>query len=165
MNGLVPRPPASLTSAGAWVGLRHDGNVWWWSDASDFDYGSVNGGKAGDCLKLTSAGWEIEDCSTRLPFFCSELPAGGTFSLVLRNFLYIFFDIQTNVRMLARGMDSVTMLLVLVRVSRDGKAKTAATFTAPTSTTVPVMERAWGRINVVAELAGRHGTYNWYFFN
>ena len=66
--------------------------------------------------------------------------------------------------MLARSMDSVTVLRVLVRVSRDGKAKTAATFTAPTSTTVPVMEHAWGRINVVAELAGRHGTYNWYFY-
>ncbi|XP_065830968.1 uncharacterized protein [Oscarella lobularis] len=75
LNGLVPRSPASLTSAGAWVGLRHDGNVWSWSDGSDFDYGSANGGKAGECLKLTSAGWEIEDCSTRLPFLCSKLPA------------------------------------------------------------------------------------------
>ena len=70
---------------------------------------------------------------------------------------------QTNVQMLARGMDSVTGLLVLVRVSRDGMAKTATTFTATTSTTVPFMERAWGRINVVAELAGRHETYNLFF--
>ena len=44
--------------------------------------------------------------------------------------------------MLARNMDSVTVLRVLARVSRDGKAKTAATFTATTSMTVPVMERA-----------------------
>ena len=66
--------------------------------------------------------------------------------------------------MLARSMDSVTVLRVLVRVSRDGKAKTAATFTAPTSTTVPVMEHAWGQINVAVELAGRHETYNWYFY-
>ena len=162
MNSLVPRPPPSLTSAGAWVGLQHNGNVWSWSDGSDFDYGSVKGGKAGDCLKLTSAGWAIEDCSTRLPFFCSKLPA-GTLSLVLCQVFFCIFslDIQTNVQVLARSMDSVTVLRVLARVSRDGKAKTAATFTATTSTTAPVMERAWGQINVAVELAGRHETYIW----
>ena len=53
-----------------------------------------------------------------------------------------FFDIQTNVQVLARNTGSVTVLLVLVRVSRDGMTKTAASFTATTSTTVPVMERA-----------------------
>ena len=56
--------------------------------------------------------------------------------------MFISFDVQTNVQVPARSTGSVTVPLVLVRVSRDGVVKTAATFTATTSTTVPVMERA-----------------------
>ena len=109
-------------------------------------------------MKLTSSGWEIEDCRTRLPFFCSKLPAGTLSFVLCKHFCVYFFYVQTNVQVLARSTGNVTVSLVLVRVSRDGVVKTAPTFTATTSTTVPVMERAWGRINVVAELVGRQGT-------
>eukprot|EP00118_Oscarella_pearsei_P003217 m.13434 g.13434 ORF g.13434 m.13434 type:complete len:5185 (+) comp24805_c0_seq1:361-15915(+) len=76
LKGLFPLPPTSLTNAGAWLGLHHNGMEWLWSDGSDVDYIAWNvSGQAGDCLKLTPAGWTKEDCTSRLPFFCSKPPA------------------------------------------------------------------------------------------